>query len=87
MTARTVELTLTQGQLTEIAQTINTWDKLWAAIGYLSTWASDSPDYVSCHIRRDSNSPDLVAVYRDADGEIRYLIGAIWHDTHYGFHS
>lgn len=82
---RTVELLITQGQLTEIAVAINTWDKLWEAIGYLSSWSADN--YPKVRIYRDGNGPDIAAVYLKADGELGYVIGAVWHDDHYGFHS
>lgn len=85
MTKRTIELLITQGQLTEIAVEIDTWDKLWAAIGYLSTWSADS--YPTVRIYRDGKGPDMAAVYLKGDGELGYVIGAVWHDDHYGFHS
>lgn len=81
---RTVELLLTQGQLIEIAgETL--WTDLWEAIGYLSTWSADN--YPIVRIYRDGNGPDIAAVYLKADGELGYVIGAVWHDDHYGFHS
>lgn len=82
---RMVHIHLTTGQLTEIAVAINDWDKLWTAIGYLSTWAADA--YPTATIFRDGNGPDLVAQYHNAAGGPGYLIGAVWHDDHYGFHS
>lgn len=85
---RTVELLIPQGELTEIAVTINTWDKLWEAIGYLSTWSADN--YPIVRIFRDAvdnSGADLGAVYLQADGELGYVIGAVWHEDHYGFHS
>lgn len=82
---RTVDLQITQGQLVEIAVDTNTWDKLWEAIGYLSSWSADN--YPIVRIYRDGNGPDMAAVYLKADGELGYVIGAVWHDDHYGFHS
>lgn len=83
--SRTVELQITTGQMVEIAAQTNDWDKLWAAIGYLATWAADN--YPIVRIYRDGKDPDIAAVYLKADGELGYVIGAVWHDTHYGFHS
>ena len=37
-------------------------------------------------ISRDGDT-DMIAVYRNADNELTYVIGAVWHDDHYGFHS
>tara|TARA_R110000822_G_scaffold37009_5_gene103819 strand:- start:46 stop:297 length:252 start_codon:yes stop_codon:yes gene_type:complete len=53
------------------------------AIGYLSTW---NMTYPSCFISKDGDT-DMCAVYRNADNEIGYVIGAVWHGDHYGFHS
>ena len=66
-----------------IADSIGTWDKLWTAIGYLSTW---NLSYPTVNIFRDGGD-DLVAVYRNDAGEKTYVIGAVWHGEHYGFHS
>jgi hypothetical protein len=67
----------------QIAESIGTWDALWTAIGYLSTWNLSYP-YVN--IYRDGGA-DLVAVYLNDAGETKYAIGAVWHDDHYGYHS
>jgi hypothetical protein len=83
MDKRTVELLLTAENLTTIAQAIGTWDKLWEAVGYLSTWNMEVP---IVRIHRDGDT-DLVATYLKGDGELYYVIGAVWHGTHYGFHS
>lgn len=81
---RTVSINLTSEDMIEIAETIGTWDKLWGAIGYLSTWNTSYP-YVQ--IYRDGKDIDLVATYRDVEGDRAYVIGAVWHGEHYGFHS
>jgi hypothetical protein len=65
-----------------IAESIGTWDKLWTAIGYLSSW---NLSYPTVDIFKDGGD-DLVAVY-SKDGDRVYTIGAVWHDDHYGFHS
>lgn len=79
---RTVELNLTSEDMIIIAESIGTWDKLWDAIGYLSTW---NLSYPSVNIFKDRDN-DLVAVYFK-DGDRMYTIGAVWHDDHYGYHS
>jgi hypothetical protein len=80
---RNIELHLSSEDMITIAEAIGTWDKLWEAIGYLSSWNLSFPQ---CRIFRDGGV-DLVAVYSDADGNRQYTIGAVWHDDHYGFHS
>ena len=80
---RTITLCIDNNQLTEIAETIGYWDKLQAAIGYLATWNTNYPKVT---IYRDGKT-DLVALYYNEQGERAYVIGAVWHETHYGFHS
>jgi hypothetical protein len=80
---RTVKSFINANQQIEIAETIGTWDKLWTAIGYLSSW---NLSYPTVEIWRDGKT-DLVAVYRCKEGNVKYVIGAVWHDDHYGFHS
>jgi hypothetical protein len=79
---RTVELNLTSEDMITIDESIGTWDKLWDAIGYLSTW---NLSYPVVNIFKDRDN-DLVAVYFK-DGDRMYTIGAVWHDGHYGYHS
>ena len=85
MTDRTITLLLTDSDMIEIAERIDSWDKLWGAIGYLSAWATGR--YPTVAIWRDGKDADLVAHYKNGDGTPGYTIGAVWHDTHYGFHS
>ena len=80
---RIVNINLTNEDMITIAESIGTWDKLWTAIGYLSTW---NLSYPTVSIFRDGGN-DLVAVYHKDDDERAYVIGAVWHDDHYGFHS
>lgn len=80
---RNIELNLSSEDMIQIAESIGTWDKLWTAIGYLSSW---NMSYPTCRIFRDGDT-DLVAAYFDADNQRRYAIGAVWHGEHYGFHS
>ncbi len=82
---RIVKLRLDGEDMIQIAETIGTWDKLWQAIGYLSSW---NPTYPEVAIIRDTtNKPDLIAIYYNKDGVRGYVIGAVWHEDHYGFHS
>jgi hypothetical protein len=80
---RTIDLCISASDMIEIAESIGTWDKLWQAIGYLSTW---NHSYPKVCIYRDRGD-DLVAVYLNDAGETKYVIGAVWHGEHYGFHS
>ena len=80
---RTVNLSITSEDMIVVAESIGTWDKLWTAIGYLSTW---NLSYPTVNIFRDRGN-DLVAVYHNDLGETKYVIGAVWHGEHYGFHS
>lgn len=82
-TDREITLALTSNDMTTIAEAIGSWEKLWTAIGYLSTWNTSYPDV---HIYRDG-ATDLTAVYRNEEGRTQYVIGAVWHGEHYGFHS
>lgn len=83
MQDRTITLALDNNQLTQIAETIGSWDKLQSAIGYLSTWNTNYPKVA---IYADGKT-DMVACYFDEEGNRKYVIGAVWHETHYGFHS
>ena len=83
MTQRIVTLSLTNEDMIRIAEKIGTWDKLWTAIGYLSTW-NLTYESVAIYCDRDA---DLVAVYHRVDKEQPYVIGAVWHGTDYGYHS
>lgn len=80
---RTINLGISQSELTKIAEAIGSWDKLWTAIGYLGTW---NHEYPIAGIFKDSDT-DLLCIYRDGNGRGQYVIGAVWHDDHYGFHS
>lgn len=82
MIDRNVELMLSSEDMIQIAESIGTWDTLWTAIGYLSTW---NLSYPTVRIFKDGDT-DLVAVYFKG-GDRMYTIGAVWHGGHYGFHS
>jgi hypothetical protein len=83
MNTRTITLNLTDNDIEEITGFVGQ-DNFQAAIGYLSTWNTAYP-YVQ--IYRDGKDIDLVATYRDVEGDRSYVLGAVWHDDHYGFHS
>ena len=83
MTQRTVTLCLTNEDMITIADYIGSWSHLREAIGYLSTW---NLSYPTVTIFKDAE-PDLTAIYFDKDGKRQYVIGAVWHDGHYGYHS
>jgi hypothetical protein len=66
------------------------------AIGRLSTWAlpnevpfEGTGQYDTVTITCvDAASPELVAVYGSSTHPaVRYVIGAVWHGDHFGFHS
>jgi hypothetical protein len=80
---RTAEIHLSSDDMIQIAEAIGSWEKLQGAIGYLSTW---NLTYPRVGIHRDGDT-DLTAVYLDGNEDRQYVIGAVWHDTHYGFHS
>jgi len=85
MNTRQVAINLSDSQMIEIAEITGSWELPWNAIGYLSTWNMSYP-YVTI-FKDGENTADLVAVYKDVQGERKYVIGAVWHDGHYGFHS
>lgn len=75
-----IQIDATKRTQMQAATDSNEW---FRAIGYLSTWNMTFP---TVEISPDGET-DLVAVYRDEDSNVRYVIGAVWHDDHYGFHS
>ena len=80
---RQTTINLDAVQMTQIREIVGP-EAFNVTIGYLSTWNMTFP---TCEIYLDRDMPDLQAHYCDADGNCRYVIGAIWHDDHYGFHS
>lgn len=64
----------------QAATDFNEW---FRAIGYLTTWNMTFP---TVEIRIDGET-DMVAVYKDENDNVGYVIGAVWHGDHYGFHS
>lgn len=81
---RTVEIFMGQEEHEKI-EAITGSKELFKALGYLSTWASDS--YPKVNIYANANDGELTACYLDKDGNRGYVIGAIWHGDYYGFHS
>ena len=79
---RTVSININPLEVAKICGKVGE-DNFNRAIGYLATW---NYTYPSVTIYADDET-DLVAVYRSKDDEIGYVIGAVWHDDHYGFHS
>ena len=55
-----------------------------SAVGYLSTWSEAR--FPTVELYNDGDN-DLVAIYYDSDGNRKYVIGAVWHGSEYGFHS
>jgi hypothetical protein len=59
------------------------------AIAYLSTWALDGYDKATLFINNDHT--EVTAIYDNSvhpvPGTRTYVIGAIWHGDHFGFHS
>ena len=80
---REVLILMDSVQQTQIMEAVGA-QNFFTAIGYLSTW-NMSYDFV--RITQDGDT-GMVAVYKNTeDGPTKYVIGAVWHDDHYGFHS
>jgi len=80
---REVLILMDSVQQTQIMEEVGR-QNFFAAIGYLSTW---NMSFGFVQITQDGDT-DMVAVYKNtADGPIGYVIGAVWHEDHYGFHS
>lgn len=78
------QVTLRMDSVTQMKMQHATNAEEWfRAIGYLSTWNMSFPTVV---IRADGET-DMTAVYKDENDNVGYVIGAVWHQDHYGFHS
>lgn len=58
------------------------------ALAYLTQWALDAEDKSACTIM--IHGDEMTAVYRpnfDENSSPTYVIGAVWHQDHFGFHS
>ena len=84
---RTITLTVDAVARTRIAE-ITGHDKLNAALGYLAGWNMSFP-HVTISGGVYGGTPELIAAYRADTDDTRpgYVIGAVWHDDHFGFHS
>jgi hypothetical protein len=71
----------------KIAKRIVPRQAFYAAIGYLSSWNMTFPHVDIYPDNHSETNTDLAAVYEREDGTVGYAIGAVWHETHYGFHS
>ena len=80
--SRTVEFLFDTQELTDL-QEATSYAAVNGALGYLSQWCLRFPR-VSIYI---AGKDELVARYRKEDGSLGYVIGAVWHDDHFGFHS
>lgn len=58
------------------------------ALGYLSLWNWTGYPHVDIVLMGREGNMELCAYYRnEAGGPAGYVIGAVWHGTHFGFHS
>ena len=80
---REVLIRMDSTQLTQIKEAVGP-SNFYGALGYLSQW---NLTYGFVEITQDDTT-DMVAMYGDTPGgPVKYVIGAVWHDDHYGFHS
>ena len=80
---REVLIRMDSTQLTQIKEAVGP-SHFYSALGYLSQW---NLTYGHVEITQDDTT-DMVAVYRATPGApVEYVIGAVWHEDHYGFHS
>lgn len=85
---RTIEISIDPDTHVEIAG-ITGNAELFQAIGYLSQWNMNMKQ-VRIHAGLYDGTPEIIATYwrNKSEGEpIAYQIGAIWHGTHFGYHS
>lgn len=75
-----IHIDATERTRMQAATDYNEW---FRAIGYLTTWNMTFPT-VEIYV---DGEPDMVALYKDENGNVGYAICAIWHGDHYGFHS
>jgi len=84
---RDIRLGIEPSHLVTVAESIGSWEKLFEAIGYLSQWNMSYPKVTIIIDGKVGTTNDLVAFYDDEHNDRHYTIGAVWHETHYGFHS
>ena len=63
------------------------YTEVQAAIGYLSQWSSASEHYPRATLWFDPKEREITATYFKTDDTVGYVIGAVWHGDHFGFHS
>lgn len=82
---RTIELQFTQEDRVRLFERT---DMVAAqrAIGYLTTWAMDDPNYADCTLWISHDFTELNANYRNGLANT-YAIGAVWNGHAFGFHS
>ena len=84
---RIIDLRIDAVTLTEISNACGGNKQLFLALGYLIQW-NMSFGHVTITGYVDEDCPEMTAVYRrEAGGDVGYVIGAIWHGDHFGFHS
>jgi len=59
-------------------------EKVTSALSYLATW---NFTYTIVDVYFIPSTNEITAVYRDETGARKYVIGAVWHTDHFGFHS
>lgn len=58
------------------------------ALGYLSLWNWSTYPVVDITLMGKPGDMELLACYRrEPSGPAGYIIGAVWHGDHFGFHS
>ena len=83
--SRVINLHINAVDKTKVCETSGA-SKFFDAIGYLSTWNMTYPT-VDIYIADSGEVPELFARYLDESGDSKYVIGAVWHGDHFGFHS
>jgi hypothetical protein len=84
---REVQLQITENEFESLCEAVG-HEHLTKALGYLSTWNFNYPRVEIYPIFDRDAPPELVACYGDPEGaKRRYVIGAVWHGDHFGFHS
>lgn len=57
------------------------------AIGYLSQWCIDTGHFPKVTLFVSVKEQEITATYYRPNGDAGYVIGAVWHGEHFGFHS
>lgn len=83
MTPRTITLRLTHDDLMDLRISTD-YNELDRAIARLTTWGMQAYDTVT--VMRDGKH-DLIALYESTGTGGKFVLGAVWHDGSFGFHS